>query len=691
MASADDYAAWIVKNADKKGTPDFETVAAAYKDARGQTAAPPAVAVQARATDAPNAVGTGFWRGATRLAGMPVDTVANVIDLGKAGLGSTYTAATGKPAPGALQVNPDRSGIWGSGDNLLSLVRKGGAGGMVDPQNPAYEGGYLQAAGGAATGVMRPNSWLQAGNQLALAEAGGIGSKAVHDATGNNALAVMAGMSPLAAQQAAVMATKRALIGNEQGRIAMQQRVKDLADAGVTNPTLGLATGNGFLNGVENVLQNTPGAVGIMRRARDQAVGQLENTTTRAADLASQNRGAMESGRSIQAGAKTFKDSIKAQQTALYDRLDRFLNPSEQVPIPATQSTLAALNADIPTMPQLSKQFKNSRIVAIEDALKSDMQSSPTQQAIQVTRGGGGLMNAPVTTSLPAPSVVGRTTIPFEALKKTRTLVGNEIADSNIVSDVPRSKWNPLYGSLSEDMQTAANASGPEATAAFNRANNYSRGAMARLDRIAPVVNRDAPEQSFTALAGTLKENASTLQAVKKSLPPDARGDFAGTIIDRLGKAKPGQQNAEGDKWSPETFLTNWNGMKPQARAELLAGFQNAEQVAALVDKVAKSAAMMRDGSKIWANPSGTAANIGARGTLGAIGLGGAGALVGAVSPTIPLMALGGVGAANVAARSLTSPTVRNALMRQTRLDPELLNAQILGVLAPNALNAGQR
>lgn len=36
MASADDYAAWIVKNADKKGTPEFDTVAAAYKEAKVQ-------------------------------------------------------------------------------------------------------------------------------------------------------------------------------------------------------------------------------------------------------------------------------------------------------------------------------------------------------------------------------------------------------------------------------------------------------------------------------------------------------------------------------------------------------------------------------------------------------------------------------------------------------------------------------
>ena len=36
MATAEQYAEWIVANADKKGTPDFETVAKAYLEVRGQ-------------------------------------------------------------------------------------------------------------------------------------------------------------------------------------------------------------------------------------------------------------------------------------------------------------------------------------------------------------------------------------------------------------------------------------------------------------------------------------------------------------------------------------------------------------------------------------------------------------------------------------------------------------------------------
>lgn len=43
MASAEEYAGWIVKNQDKQGTPEFETVAQAYKVARSQFEQPAAI------------------------------------------------------------------------------------------------------------------------------------------------------------------------------------------------------------------------------------------------------------------------------------------------------------------------------------------------------------------------------------------------------------------------------------------------------------------------------------------------------------------------------------------------------------------------------------------------------------------------------------------------------------------------
>lgn len=727
---------------------------------------------QESVTDAPNAVGTGFFRGAVRLAGLPVDTVANVIDLGKAAIGAPYQALTGNTPPQWLEPL-DRSQVVGSSDYLLNKVRQVPGGSlMVDPQNPAYEGGYLQNAGAALTGVARPNSLLQLGNQVALGQAGAAAGKAAYDATGNEALAITAGMLPGAAQLGGTEAVKRAVRGGEQGRQRMAQRTQDLQNAGVDNPTLGLASGNRLLGGIENLLQNTPGAVGRMQDARTRAVEGMENAAGRAASLASASRGSIDAGRAIQKGGANFKESFKAQQAELYNRLDQFIDGQAPVAVPNTRATLADLNSDIRGAPELSRQFKNERIGAIESAILKDSGVTPSgaprviNEAITgrvdtagvdmmgrpiyrgpqvgVSNQAGGRIQVPgptrpdlmgnqvrigpdVVVNVPgqqvpqyanvpmradgmggttpiAPVVGQRTTViqpantgafsgvgvapqaantlPFEAVKKTRTLVGNEIADNSLMSDVPRSKWNPLYAALSNDMQGAATAAGPQAENALNRANQFTRAGNNRLERIAPIIDRDSPEGSFKALESTLRDNNSTFQAVKKSLPQDARGSFAGTIIERLGKASPGQQDADGSRWSPETFLTNWNRISPEAQRELLAGIPNAGQVKELVDSVARGASMMRDNSRMWANPSGTGANVAARGVVGAIGAGGAGALAGVVNPLVPLAAAAGVGGVNLTARALTSRNVREAMLRRTDIDPELLNSLLLQMQA---------
>jgi hypothetical protein len=265
--------------------------------------------------------------------------------------------------------------------------------------------------------------------------------------------------------------------------------------------------------------------------------------------------------------------------------------------------------------------------------------------------------------------------LPFEAVKKLRTLVGNEIADSGLASDVPRSKWNPLYGALSEDLRSIAAQSGPDATSAFNRANDHTRAGISRLDRIAPFADVQAPEQAFTNLQRTLGENVSTFQAVKKSLPEGARGVVAGTVIERLGKATNGNQNEMGSVWSPETFLTNWNKMTPKARDELFSGFPGAEKAKADVEAVAKTTAVMRDNSKMWANPSGTGANTFARGVF--VG----GPATDIINPWAPAAIGTAVGGANLLSKALTSPNVVRSMAQRSGGSPSLTNAQIRQLL----------
>lgn len=626
--------------------------------------------------DAGNAVGTGYWRGMLRLAGLPVDTVMNVADLAKAGAGAVYGGVTGKAPPDML-LPSDRSKIVGTGDYFINKSRAAELGRlMIDPANPDFEGGYLQASGGAMAGG-GGQSIPNAARNLSAMGASGLTAKAVMDATGDPALASAASFGPQVATTAAAAGAKMAVRGGEAGRREMQQRITDLRNAGVENPTMGLASGNGVVGGIENLLQSTPGAVGVMGDARARALGGLLSKVTEAADTASPVRGANVAGAAIQSGIQDFKAGFKDKQGQLYDVLDQHVPPGTPSNVNATVQTLADLNAPIPGAPNTSKLFRNARIGGIEDAINADLTQSKTYTPSQLAEA---MMGKPQNGAA-FNAALGEGQLPYEAVKKTRTLVGNEIADNSLMSDVPRSKWNPLYGALSEDLQDIAAQSGPDATKAFNRANDYTRAGIDRLDRLAPFANATAPEQAYTSLMNSTKENVSTLQAVKKSLPEGARGQVAGTVIERLGKANPSNQNDLGDVFSTERFLTNWNSMTPKARDELFSGFPNSDRVRADVEAAAKATSMMRDSSKMWANPSGTGANTMARNLL----LGGA-AAAGGFNPIAPVIVGGAMGGANLLGRLLTSQSVVDKVARPTTFDQARQAALARALLASGTL-----
>lgn len=734
--------------------------------------------------DGANAVGSGFMRGVTRLAGLPVDTVANVRDLGKAAIGAPYTAITGKPAPEWLQIS-DRANDIGSGENLIGAARKTSIGkAIVDPANPSYEGGYLQNAGAALSSINNPKTLLQAGNQFALGQVGAATGKATADATGNPALAVAASLAPAGAQNLITGGVKRAVRGGEEGRQAMVQRMQDLKNAGIEEPTLGLASGNKKLGAAENLLQGTPGAVGVMGAARDKAVAGLASKAVEAADAAAPVRGADVAGNAIKKDiTQTFMDRFKGTQGALYDKLGNLIPANTPIDVSSTEATLGKLTSSTPGAEQTTQALVNNKIRGIKQGFDVDVgtvSAVPEQHGVTQARsvqlvndpflGVGGsrtplqtrvslpeqtyttpgspakvvkstLMGEPQVTpavpaqerSIPARTVIGfspfsaagvyepeiksinlpeqsytvRTTarrksplsmgvgnmpllppeLPYGAVKGLRTRVGDELSGASLAPDVPTAQWKQLYAGLSNDMRGAATAAGPQAEQAFGRANDYTKAGLARLDRVSSFANADAPEKAYTSLIDATRENNTTLRAVKKTVTPETRATVAGTVIDRLGRANPVNQSDLGDVFSQERFLTNWNTMTPKARDELFSGFKNSDQVKADVEAIAKGASMMRDSSKMYANPSGSGANITARRLIGAVGGGGAAAAAGLLNPLIPLGAAAGLGGLNLLGRGLTSQKVLRSMAEQNYLSPELQDAQIRSLIGAGRLS----
>jgi hypothetical protein len=161
-----------------------------------------------------NAGAAGFNRGVVALAGLPVDTVANVGDLLGIAYGTAASKFTGR-SPDEFYTPFNRANHFGTGENLANLLDRGttavGAGPVTQnpaPNNPAARLAYATGQGipGALTGRQVIAGASGGGLSGVVAESGGgPGSQALAGLVGGRAVET-AGMprpTPLRPQDAA--------------------------------------------------------------------------------------------------------------------------------------------------------------------------------------------------------------------------------------------------------------------------------------------------------------------------------------------------------------------------------------------------------------------------------------------------------------------------------------------------------
>lgn len=541
------------------------------------------------------------------------------------------------------------------------------------------------------------------GTQLASATTGSLASQGAKDAgagpIGQIAAGLVGGLLPVA--PSALGAGAKAILGGGGTDANIQQiknNISDFANAGAT-PTVGQATQSPIARGAESLLSKTPGAVNVMKGAAKEQADQVSGGLSELANKLAPNADTGDAGRAITRGVTGpggFVDRFKDQSNQLYNKLDDYLPQDTRVSISNTQKVLPELNALIQGAPNTSKLFQNAKIMGIENGLKADAlspeaamsrpevqqavakakaQIDATNQNIQAQNAAGQAQvdqanamragQAPQTFT-PKPLISDADAneqlknvaasfvdnkLPYQAVKQLRTLVGDQLNDFSLTSDVPRSKWKAVYAALSNDLKGAADAQGPDATQAWNRANNYYSAGQNRLDAISGVLDKSGgPEAVFNAAMSGTKDGASTLKSVMQSLQPDQQKVLSAAVINRLGKATAGQQNAAGDEFSMGSFLTNWNKLSPQAKSTLFDRY--GPTFSKDMDSVANVASNVREGSKYLANPSGTGPSLAALSTVGGF--------IQSVFTGHPGIAAGiaaGAGTANLGARLMTNPT----------------------------------
>lgn len=475
-------------------------------------------------------------------------------------------------------------------------------------------------AGSGAAGVTRESGGSQ-GAQLAAGLIGGL-------APGVASTTTVAGL--------------RGLVRGTSGE-QMQRNIDDFAKLGAT-PSVGQASRNRAVQGLESLLAGGPTSASVMNRFAEQQADNIGGGLQGIANSLSRNASGERAGRAIERGIELFGKNTGATKRALYWQADRFIPEQTQVGLPNTWQTIDKLTTPMQGATATTAALINPRIAQLRETLAQDLAA------------GGGR-------------------IPYSALKRIRSDIGEAISDFSLTPDAGTRELKQLYASLSRDMEAAAQAQGPAAVQAAKRANTYTRAVADRLEQVQRVIDKNGgPEAVYNAAMSGTRDGGTTLRAVMQSLPVDGQKAVTAAVIKRMGLATPGAQDAAGEAFSAATFLTNWNRVSPEARRALFDRF--GPGFSRDIDRIASVADNIKQGSKVYANPSGTA-NRGAAQAY-AIGLPLSLAQAPFTGHYWPVVATigGGIGA-NVTARALTNPKVVNWLARSTSLPVGSINTSL--------------
>lgn len=208
-------------------------------------------------------------------------------------------------------------------------------------------------------------------------------------------------------------------------------------------------------------------------------------------------------------------------------------------------------------------------------------------------------------------------------IRNMRTVLRQEfIKDGLVGSDLER-RVNQVLDGASNDVVNGLKTQGKDDAARYFAQADAAWKTRAETisNVIKPLIGtRDNPksgEQIAKALTADLQGNQARAVKFIRALPASEGQDVRASIIGALGKGAPGTQNAAGDSFSLNQFLTQWNKIGPTAKR---AYFDDETRTA--LEDLAKVAQGSREAGT-YANRSNTGGALGglATGATGVLGV----------------------------------------------------------------------
>jgi hypothetical protein len=278
---------------------------------------------------------------------------------------------------------------------------------------------------------------------------------------------------------------------------------------------------------------------------------------------------------------------------------------SRQGSVPASKQAageIAAKGADKViknTKTKVDVLYANARRAAQGVELELPMAQTVLQSHIdelsRVPGGGEGLS----TLQTLAGDIAGKK-FPVDGIKAMRTQLRDKfIKDGLRGSDLER-RVNDVVDAAELDIED-----GLIALNKTNAAKAYAEASKAAAERftliddvLEPILGRSGDrsgEEVFSAIERLARGDAVTLGKFMKALPADEAGSIRGAIVDRLGRVSAGRQDAMGQAFSMNDFLTRWNdeGFSRGAKAALFDG-----ETRAALDALARVAQGTKEGQR---------------------------------------------------------------------------------------------
>jgi len=509
----------------------------------------------------------------------------------------------------------------------------GAGAGFVLASPTAAVTGPIGPTGGAILGSGLGGGWAGAlydmlsGPLLGTVDTRGTGEKVLQaglDVVGNAAGEGLGQAATSALRSGVSMLRNRSFGGG------LADTLRGYDAAGVTPNSVGALTGNRTMQSIEQGLANFPSSSGVIADAAERRLADIEQTVTalggRARSPATTGRRVdpadyLTGGEAVKAGGQRFMSEFDGRAETLYKDLGARLPSGQPMPLPNTAAALTAPADMFSNAPALGQALTNPKFGELANALNE----------------AGGRLS-------------------WDQVQYWRSWVGRRLSDPVAHADIPRAELEAVYAGLSRDMETFANASGPEAAAAFRRANDFYKTGMDRINgALSDILSPNATGESVfrqvrqLALRGRASEDITKLWTIRSSMPPEAWDTYVSAIIDSMGRARPGAATP-GEDFSVSTFLTGWNALSDPARNAMFNGTRYGGLRDAL-DNLTRVLGAERGLDRL-ANTSGTARSI-----LSAVflsGIGG-GALATGDQNTI-MGTAGAILAPRVTAKLITNP-----------------------------------